>query len=251
MSDIKLYQWPSTSTIESIYPRAVLFKRICNLAGQKIKIMNVTLPKPGEKFQAELQSRLIHLPVLEVGDAKFTTSKQIIDYFLNNPPSLTLKQRLVRLDSVYGHITKQWANECFLNTLLYARWKSDANYPSFIRSVNWGSDPNLIKDHLDVLRDMVLKYLDRTVTGGLNLKEYDELLKNQLWSLDAILSSEKFFEPLANHPTLTDLYVFMVVQGFMDDNLVESKWIKERYKNLVRWYAELDRLTCNLSPTSD
>ena len=248
MTELILYQWPGTPTIESIYPRAVMFHRICNLASQEITVLNVTLPKPGEKFKAELQNRLAHLPILEVNGQKFSTSKQIMDYFLAHPPSMEVKQRLMKMDSIYGHITQQWANECFINSLLYARWKREENYQRFIKTVKWGYPVDQIGDHLEILRSAVLKFIDRTPAGALTRTEYEDMIRNQFWSLDTILSEQHFFEPLSKHPTITDLYVFMVVQGFMDYELEESQWIMERYKNVLRWYNQVDRLSLKSSP---
>ncbi len=235
------YQWPPCKNCESIFPRAVLIKRICNLANLEVKVVNTPLPKPGPDFQATLENRLMGLPYLEMDGEKFKSSRQIWDHLLRSIKDNKVKHRLIRSDSIYSFITQQWSNECFINSLVYARWKKEENFQKFIVNVDFGSHTN--PESIALLRKYILKYLSRTTIGELPTEAYQKLIGQQFSSLARVIEEQEFFEMFAKYPTLTDLYVFMVVQGFMSPDLEESKWIEETYPALMRWYRNMETLT--------
>lgn len=238
-----LYQWPPALGTESIYPRCVVFQRIFNIARQEFKISNVKVPKPGPNFHKELQSRLIGLPVLEADGARYNTSAQIIDFIIRHDPAREVKAKLVRLTSAHSFIMQQWGNECFINSLVYARWMKDENFGRFVKNVNWGEPYEVVQEEVGLLRADILKYLKRTTAGNMPADQYAEMLRNQLWSLNHILSAHDFLEPMVPYPTLTDLNVFMVVQGLLSPDLEESQWIKDHYEHVVRWAKTVDEIT--------
>jgi len=127
---IILYQWPPALGTESIFPRCVVFQRICNIAHQSVNVVNMKLPRKGEHFVKELQHQLKALPVLKVGDQRLNTSQQILEYLLSYPPAIHAKVRLTRLSSPLSYLTQQWGNESFINTLVRARWLDDDNFSS-------------------------------------------------------------------------------------------------------------------------
>lgn len=240
---VVIYQWPPAQRTESIFPRSVVLHRICHVACYSPTIVNVGLPKADGNFSKELNARLAHLPLLEVNGTRINTSRQIIEFFVNNEKSKEIKQRLVRLDHDYSHITQQWANESFINSLVYSRWNREENFKRFSSHIQWGESYEATKDRVDLLRKEVLKYLNRTPMGGIDEDRFLEMIRNQLWSLDRILSTQEFMEPLAHFPTMTDLYIFMVVQGFLSPALEESTWIPHNYGHLYRWYLQVNELT--------
>lgn len=243
MSETTLYQWPPALDTESIYPRCVVFQRICNIAHQEIKVINVKLPRLGNNFSSELRSRLAGLPVLESSGKKFFTSTEIIHHLIHNDPSRESKPKLMRLSSAYSFITLQWANESFLHSIVYARWMREENFRRFVKNVRWGEPYEEVKEQVDLLREEILKFLKRNPIGEMPETAYLELLKKQLWSVDHILSTQDFMEPLIPYPTISDLNVFMVIQGLLSPDLEESELIKKDYTNIVRWFKEVDKLT--------
>ena len=238
-----LYQWPPALGTESIYPRCVVFQRICNIAHQPVKVVNVKLPRAGENFTRELMERLIGLPILKVGEERYSTSHQIVNFLLHNPPAKETKSKLTRLASAYSYITQQWANESFINTLVHARWKQEENFQRFVRNVQWGDELANMHDEVASLRQEILKYLRRTPIGSFDDAEFEAMFKGQFWALEHILGSQTFFEPMVKHPTLTDLYVFMSVQGLLSPDLAQSEWIQAECPNVMRWFHEVDQLT--------
>lgn len=243
MSDITLFQWPAGRGVESIFPRSVVFKRICNLAQIDAKIFSVTVPEPGEDFLPKLRQRLSHIPLMECNGIRFTNSREIIDFLLSITTG-DANDNLRRLDWSHSFVTQEWANLVFINSLVYARWAREENFRRFISGVQWGQVQGL-EQSLNLLRSEVLKYLDRTLFRFDNDGVFHEHLREQLVSLDVMLIGQEFFEPLSKAPSLTDLYVFMVMQGLLSPDLEESQWIRPNYANLMRWYDRVDELTRN------
>lgn len=243
-----IYQWPPGTGTESIFPRCVVFNRICKIANQKPLIVNVGVPDVNEDFLTTLQTRLSKLPLLEFEGKKYRSSRQIIEFFLNHEENKVIRSRLLKLHSSFSFITQQWANEIFINTLVYARWKREVNYMNFVKNVSWGEPFPMVEERVNRIREEVLKYLKRTTVGELKDEEYLELLRNQLWPLEQILENQEYLEPSATYPTLTDLNVFMVVQGLLSPDLDESKMIKKNYPNIYEWFMTVDAVT--LRPTT-
>ncbi len=238
---MSLYQWPSGTGTESIFPRCVVFQRICNLAGISAQIHSVTIPEPGPEFEQKLRQRLINIPVLEVGGVRFTDSREIIDFLLTIA-DLEGLDNLRQLDVGNSLITLEWANLVFINSLVYARWAREENFRRFSSHVNWGKVPGL-NESLPKLRDLIVNYLNRTLFSFPSEEEFEKHLAAQMLSLELKLMGQKFFEPLAEAPTLTDLYIFMVIQGLYSEDLEESKWVKRNYPNVAEWFTRVDRAT--------
>lgn len=238
-----LYQWPPALGTESIFPRCVVFQRICNIAHQEVKVVNMKLPRQGANFAKELQERLVGLPVLKVGDQRFDTSQQILQYLLYHPPAKVTKAKLTRLASPLSYLTQQWGNECFINTLVHARWGDEDNYQRFIQGVKWGEELSSIQSEVTLLRQEILRYLKRTPTGGQTKEQFEDQLKSQFFALEYVLSNQTFVEPMVQHPTMTDLYIFMTVQGLLAPDISYLEWIRQECPNVVRWFIEVDGLT--------
>lgn len=247
MSKITFYQWPPCDNCESVLPRAVLIRRICNLANIEMNVVNMQLPPAGDDFQARLEARLKALPYLEIDGQAFRNSRQIWNYLIKHQLDAKAKNRLLRSDAVYSYILQQWCNDSFINSLVHARWKKEENYARFIKNVDFG--PQATPETISMLRNDVLKYLSRTSVGGISDEAYQELIKQQFSSLSTMIQDQAYFEAFAKHPTLTDLYVFMIVQGFLSADLEESQLIETNYPDLIRWYQTMlafthkDRLT--------
>ncbi len=246
MNENNFYQWPACRNCESVLPRAVLIQRICNIADFKINVVNVPLPLDGDDFKEQLENRLIGLPYLELGGEHFKSSRKIWDYVIAQITDSKVKMRLNRTDSIYSFITRQWCNESFINSLIYARWKNEENYQRFISGVDFGS--HVTPQMTDQLRKFILKYLKRTSVGDMQPDDYKTLLTQQFSSLAAIVEEQTFFEAFAKYPTFTDLYVFMVVQGFLSPDLEESRWIADTYPSIMRWYKTMDSYTGKTPP---
>jgi hypothetical protein len=238
-----LYQWPPGLGVDSIFPRCVVFKRICNVAQHELKIVNMKLPLLGASFEKELRERLAGIPVLLVGEKRYNTSQEILEALLESSPSKSIKSKLTRLASPLSYVTQQWANECFINTLVYARWLSDENFARFQAGVNWGDDPATVPERLAILRQEILRYLKRTPTGGLNAEQFEAQLIKQFWALENMLSTQTFLEPMAQFPTMTDFYVFMTVQGLLSPDISHASWIRDNCPSVMRWYLAVDELT--------
>ena len=238
---ISLYQWPPGTGTESIFPRCVVFQRICNLAGINAQIHSVTVPEPGDDFDQKLRQRLINIPLMEVNGVRYTDSREIIEFLLTVADFEGLNN-LRRLDVGYSLITQEWANLVFINSLVYSRWAREENFLRFTSHVNWGKLQGL---HLSLtkLRAILLSYLERTLFTFSSEGDFEKHLADQMLSLEIKLMGQKYFEPLADAPTLTDLYMFMVVQGFYSDDLEESVWIRNNYPNVSAWYKRVDRAT--------
>lgn len=247
MSTPVFYQWPPGRGCESIFPRAVLIQRICNLVNRDIEVVNVPLPKPGTDFPHELLKRLKQIPFLEIDGARYRSSMQIWDHLIKTVDETKRKLRLTRADSIYSSITQEWCNETFINSLVYARWVKEENYQRFISGVDFG--PHATPESLKILRTFILRYLSRTFTGNLSPEAFKELLVRQFSALSSIIEEQTYFERFAKHPTLTDLYVHMVVQGFLSSDLEESKWIEDTYPKLIRWYSDMEVHTQKDHPT--
>ncbi len=214
---------------------------MCNLAGVELKVINVHLPKPGDDFKTQLETRLMGLPYLEIDGEKYRSSRQIWDHLLSTIKDKNIRQRLIRTDSAYSFITQQWANDTFINSLVYARWKKEDNFKRFISGVEFGSHAD--EKSIDELRKFILKYLNRTSVGDLSADSYQNLITQQFSSLATVIDDQSYFEAFAKHPTFTDLNVFMVVQGFMSRDLEESAWIESTYPALCRWYRNMEMFT--------
>lgn len=243
MSETVLYQWPPAQGTESIYPRCVVFQRICNIAHQEIKVVNVKLPKADEKFSAKLKSRLIGLPILEANGKKLLNSTDIINHLIHSDPSRESKAKLLKLASAHSFITLQWANESFIHSLVYARWMREENFRRFVQNVKWGEPYSDVEIQVDQLRQEILRYLKHNPIGEMNETSYLGQLQRQLWSLNHILAAQDFLEPLIPYPSLSDLNVFMVVQGLLSPDLEESKIIQNDYPHILKWFYQVDELT--------
>ncbi|MES2527872.1 MAG: hypothetical protein V4598_12340 [Bdellovibrionota bacterium] len=241
MNENNFYQWPSCRNCESVLPRAVLIQRICNIADFKINVVNVPLPPAGADFKEQLENRLIGLPYLELEGEHFRSSRKIWDYFISHITDSKIKMRLNRNDSIYSFITRQWCNESFINSLIYARWKKEENYQRFISGVDFGS--HVTPDMTTTLRKYILSYLKRTAMGDMQTEDYQTLITQQFSSLAAIVEEQPYFEAFAKYPTFTDLYVFMVIQGFLSPDIEESTWIEQTYPSLMRWYKNMELYT--------
>ena len=235
------YQWPPCRNCESVFPRAVLIHRICNLASLDVKIVNVALPKPGDDFKPQLEKLLLSLPYLEMDGEKFRSSRQIWDHLLAKIQNQDVRNRLIRTDSIYSFITQQWCNESFINSLVYARWKREENFQRFITGVDFG--PHTTPEAIDTLRKFILKYLSRSPIGDFTDEAYKKMIIHQFSALATVVEDQQYFESFAKHPTFTDLNVFMVVQGFLSPDLEESRWIEETYPALMRWYRNMEVFT--------
>lgn len=238
---MSLYQWPPGTGTESIFPRCVVFQRICNLAGINAQIHSVTIPEPGPDFEQKLRQRLINIPLMEVGETRLTDSREIIDFLLTVADFEGLNN-LRRLDVGNSLITQEWANLVFINSLVYSRWAREENCRRFTSHVSWGKVQGL-PESLPKLRELLLNYLTRTLFTFTSEGDFEKHLADQMLSLEIKLMGQKYFEPLAEAPTLTDLYIFMVVQGFYSDDLEESVWIKNNYPNVKAWFDRIDRAT--------
>ncbi len=240
---MSIYQWPPAKGTESIFPRCVVFQRICNIAHHKPKVINVGLPKLGDDFDHQLNRLLAQLPQLECDGKQYKTSVQITDFFLNAATEKSIRARLTKLHSQSGVILRQWANESFINTLVYARWQREKNYVDFIRNVQWGESFKAIEPRVVRVRQSILTYLKRTTLANITEGEYHEMLQNQLFTLDQMISGQRFFEPMTTFPTVTDLNIFMVIQGLLSTDLEESLFIRKEFPNICRWFEDVDNLT--------
>lgn len=198
------------------------------------------LPPPGENFQKLLENRVVALPYLEIGERKFKTSREIWDYFIETAEP-RIKQRLLKSDSVLTYLIQQWCNESFINSLVYARWKKEENFKRFIAGVDFG--PHTSQESINALRKSTMKYLKRTPIGDLDEAGFKKILTLQLTSLSKLIEDKTYFEDFAKHPTLTDLNVFMIIQGFLSPDLEESELIGKSYPELVRWYKDVNTAT--------
>ena len=243
------YQWQASRDCESIIPRAVLIRRIMNLMDADIDIVEVPIPNQSEEFHKVLVNRLAALPRLEIDDKKFRSSRQIWDYLLSKIKSEGLKSRLMLSDPATGVIIRQWCNDSFINTLIYARWKRDENFARFAEGIQ--SKKKVEPKSLDALRQRVLAYLDRTSMGDVEESKFREILREQLGALVTQLGDKDYFQANAKAPTLTDLYVFMIVQGLMSPDLAEEcEVLQRKFPTLVRWYKDMDTLTQKDAPGS-
>jgi hypothetical protein len=243
---MKIYQWPPAKGTESIFPRCVIFQRICNIAGPPVAIANMRLPEAGENFVDELQTHLRGLPILEVNGERLRTSAQILNFLIENGGSQEIKAKLSKMSSVYSRITQQWANESFINSLIWVRWKDEENFQKFYPTVSWGEDLAAVEPRIVLLRAEILKFLKRSPIGGLSDEQFSDLFKSQLWSLENILQAQEYFEPFINHPTLTDLYVFMNIQGLLCTDFPQSDWMRKNCPSLMKWYHLVDERTSKI-----
>lgn len=233
----KFYQWPPCNNCESLLPRAVLIHRICNMAYIDLQINNLALPAPGENFQKLLDKSVIALPYLEVDDRKYKTSREIWDYFVETAEP-RIKQRLQKSDTFLTFLIQQWCNESFINSLIYARWKNEGNFQRFIKGIDFGTHAN--PESIDALRKITMRYLKKTPIGELTDTGFRKILSQQLMSLSKLIEDKTYFEDFAKYPTLTDLHVFMIIQGFLSPDLEESEYIEKNFPDLVRWYKEVN-----------
>lgn len=232
-----LYQWPKADGIESIYPRCVVIHKLYGLADRKLTTIDVAFPSKQEGFEKELKARLKNLPQVHTQEKIYSSTNQIINYLLKNSKGKQGIRYLEKMNSAHNIPLSQWANEVFINSLVYSRWKIENNYQSFIRSVDWGSPFEKIEDKVGELRAGVLTYLSRFAINEFSQAEFHDYLKIQFWSLERIIDDNKYFDQM--FLTVTDLYVYMVIQGYMSDHLIESSSLKNDYPELNRWYNNL------------
>lgn len=243
MTETILYQWPPALGTESIFPRCVVINRICNVANQSIKIVNMGLPKEDENYLRELQLRLTGMPVLIHKERRLNSTAEIVEFLIQNEPAREAKSKLSKLTSAHSFIIQQWSNDCFLHSLVYARWFREENYQRFILNVRWPDHRAPESNAVTTLRQQVLAFLHRSGLGGMKEVSYMDLLKKQLWSIENILASQEFIDPLVSFPTMTDLNIFMVIQGLLSPDLEESQLIRTNFPSIIKWYESVDRLT--------
>lgn len=183
----------------------------------------------------------MNIPLMEVSGVRFTDSREIIDFLLTIADAEGL-DNLRRLDVGNSLITLEWANLVFINSLVYSRWVREDNFRRFTSNVQWGKVPGL-PESLDKLRSILIDYLNRMLFSFPSEADFEKHLADQLVSLEIKLMGQKYFEPLAEAPTLTDLYIFMVIQGFYSHDLEESVWIRANYPNVSSWFTRIELAT--------
>ncbi len=234
-----LYQWPKSIDAESIYPRCVVIHKLYLLADRDLRTVDVSFPSKQQNFDKELKARLKNLPQVHTQEKVYDSTSQIVNYLLKNCTTKKCIKYLEKLNSAYNVPLSQWANEVFLNSLIYSRWKIEDNYQVFIRSVDWGKPFEEVQESANELRSGALTYLSRFPINEFREVEFQEYLKVQFWSLERIIADNKYFDQM--FLTVTDLYVYMVIQGFMSDTLKESIKLKKDYPELNRWYEDLTK----------
>lgn len=241
-----LYQWPKADDIESIYPRCVVIHKLYQLAGRELKTIDVAFPSKQEGFDKELKARLKNLPQVHTQEKIYSSTTQIVNYLLKNCTTKKCIGYLEKMNSAYNLPLTQWANEVFINSLVYSRWKIEDNYQLFIRSVDWGAPFDEVKTKTDELRQGVLLYLSRFAINEYTQVEFNDYLKKQLWSLERIIAKNRYFDQM--FLSITDLYIYMVIQGYMSDHLKESFALKRDFPELNRWYTDLSKELSSLTP---
>ena len=121
--------------------------------------------------------------------------------------------------------------------------KRKKNYRNFIQSVNWGTVPSSrqsFEDRQNLLRELVVKHIKTTPTGVLKYDDFYTTLISQLISLEKLLQHQDYMVLHSDHLTISDLVVFMVVQGLLDENLEESSIIKNDFPSIMKWYSKID-----------
>lgn len=245
ISGLYLIQWPGATGVESVYPRCVIFHRLFNLLGVDYTPFNVTLPFVDKKSSEKLQRQLVDLPVLIDKGVAYKNTDEIVRHILGKFEDDIEKQdsakKVLKAQNV---ITYQWANEVFLNTLLYARWLRPCNFKPFIKNVEWGNaDPNFFRDSIADLRTKVDAYMSRFLISKLSEGEYLKLLTKQLNALELIFKEQELILPGTDRITQSDLAIFMVIQGLLSDDLGERQVLLENYPNILRWAVDVDKRT--------
>ncbi|MEE3079420.1 MAG: hypothetical protein VX341_08810 [Bdellovibrionota bacterium] len=247
-----LYQWPEAKGVDSIYPRCVIFHRLFNLLGIKYSTYNVSLPFVSKDSSERLTQQLIDLPILKDDGILYKNSEDIISHIMNkvsdDPSKLKKATRLLRAKN---YIYYQWANEVFLNTLLYSRWLRDCNFRNFMRHVNWGSaSRTYFADSVNELKGKVESYMSRFAISKLSDSEYLELLHTQLKCLEDIFSVQKYILNDEAEISRSDLAIFMVIQGLLSRDLEESEIIIKTYPNIIRWAGDIDEKSSGIHTKS-
>ena len=237
-----IYQWPEAKGVDSIYPRCVIFHRLFNILDIEYTTFNVSLPFTEKDFSEKLSRQLVDLPLLKDNGILYKNSEDIISHILHkvsdDPEKLKSATRLLRAKN---YIYYQWANEIFLNTLLYSRWLRDCNFRNFMRNVNWGSaSRSYFADSINELKDKVALYMSKFSISKLSEREYLELLHTQLKCLEDIFSHQKYILSDETEISRSDLAMFMVIQGLLSKDLKESSMIVEEYPNIIRWAKDID-----------
>ncbi len=237
-----LYQWPEAKGVDSIYPRCVIFHRMFNLLNIEYTPFNVTLPFTDQKPAEKLGQQLLDIPILRDDGVLYKTSEEIISHILNrigdDPEKIKNATRLVRAKN---YIYYQWANETFLNTLLYSRWLREENFRNFIRNVNWGNaSKSYFSQSIIELKKKVEDYMSKFPIAKLNQREYLHLLHSQLKCLEEIFTNQQYILTGSISISRSDLAIFMVIQGLLSKDLEESEMIAETYPNILRWARDID-----------
>ncbi len=128
-------------------------------------------------------------------------------------------------------------------SLQYARWKIEENYHRFSQGIKWPASSASISNKNELIQSYILsRFIDHHIFD-MSEEKFQSNLFSQLASLDNILSHQRFIEPLSSTIGLTDLNIFVVIQGLMSDDLSEKSLITNRFEHILRWYLEVDILT--------
>lgn len=234
---VKLVQWPGTDLSLSIFPRCNLFQYILQLGGVDYEIENVQLPTPGDNFKLELMDKLLNTPVLYIDDKAYTDSTIILDALLKEVIAPDKVKNLKNLVSASGLILEQWGNNVFLNSLVYSRWVKVQNFEKFTAQIKW--DEPVPQQVVNTVRLQIIRYLKKELLTNLDEKGFDQYVKKQFWSLQFFLEDYYYFSKQDAYPDLSDLYIFMVVDGFFNGELEESEDLMHSYPQIYKWYLRM------------
>jgi len=222
-----------------------MIHRAFNLFDSPIEIKNVGLPMLEKDIDEKLKKLLVQLPLLQYGDVFYKSTEEILDFVSMRTPKEDIpflsefKLSLLNRDSFYT-----WGNETFLQSLLYARWIDGHNYPRFVHSVDWGVEDNVdLEIALVNTRKEVLRYMKKTPVGSLTAKQFEVHLFKQLDKLNSFLEKRPYFGDSENAPIITDLAVFMVIQGLLAPQIAQREIILQKYPQIIRWAVAVDKIT--------
>ena len=192
--DYILFQWPGTDSIESIYPRCVVFHRLFNILNFEFTVRDLDLAQfDNENYNSKIKDVLKLFPILKYKGQKYSTTNEIISFLLGHFENTKIIDDIKKYGMAYNVIVSEWANQVFLYSLLYARWIREKNYRNFIQSVNWGTVPSSrqsFEDRQNLLRELVVKHIKTTPTGVLKYDDFYTTLISQLISLEKLLQHQ-------------------------------------------------------------
>lgn len=239
-----IHQWPSGRGCESVFPRCVVFARILNMMNINYKVKSYDLPALGEDYRDKLAEQLWRLPLVFYDEEYYTNSHEIMQLLSILPLHLAGARdvRVKEIFSSHSYIIHEWADEVLLNSLLYSRWLKEENYQRFSQGIMWRNRSD-IEERSKILRELVINHIRKRPLASLSEKDFLELLKRQFLSLESLLSEQEFIDSNSSLPTLADLSVFMVIQGYMSPDLEESELIHSQFPQIKRWFESVDHLT--------